>query len=613
MSPRLSLLSLATALLALIQSGCSEPSSEAIYATPLQENAQVLYVTPSGNDAAAGTVKEPLATVQAAVSKSSSSQYTIIRLAPGIYREQVRISGQRTAPLILEGARNAKGEWLSIIDGSQQLDPTRWEARPEVGPGVYAYPNPEIAFLLVNQRSVARLDQRALLRRLSEKDPRPKSITEVLAWPEDHKVPYRTRMVPFWDTIGGVFTPSLDGKELWLRLKNGANPSQSVTFAACEGATVTLQDTNHVVLHNLQIRGGRNGVDVIGGSENRIEQCYIPHGRRRINIEKAAATAVVGNRLEMGFYGFQTGAWGMDDGTPDSEINLTAARKGLIYNFFKYWASPVQTSDDVSIAVNGKGETLIQGNYLDGGLIGVGLQSNARVKGNVIRRMSSVGTGIREGAKTVIYDGNLFSDCNINIRLHAMNLGPAREIYIVRNTSILPDNCGSHIFVHNYKEPVQSAPHQIFVCQNTFLGGNRAIRPGPNEDHPGQGLPHFYVLNNRFIGIHQLIGARRLTLQRADMFGVLDYNQIAVGSLTPHLHPVWMGEHNLMENDLAGWKWDELDYTMPANDSAAGRGLDLTKPYVLKGKEHPALSILDSTTTPGAPKPNIANILKHAN
>src|SRR5690606_10163722 len=134
------------------------------------------------------------------------------------------------------------------------------------------------------------------------------------------------------------------------------------------------------------------------------------------------------------FIGNPTGAWGLGYSNLDAiseDEKLDAAKKAFVYNYFKYWASPQQSSDDCSIKVQaGARDTRVEGNLLNGGLQGISFSHTREivVVGNTIHRFSSIGIASSSGSYRMVCDGNVFSDCNINIRLHRLNEPGRREI-----------------------------------------------------------------------------------------------------------------------------------------------------------------------------------------
>ena len=95
-----------------------------------------LFVSPSGSDKNPGTQKAPFATIACAAAKAQAGD--IVKIAPGIYREQVTFarSGKKDAPITFEGARGKNGEFLTIVEG-QGTTLSKWVPAPEIAPDVW--------------------------------------------------------------------------------------------------------------------------------------------------------------------------------------------------------------------------------------------------------------------------------------------------------------------------------------------------------------------------------------------------------------------------------------------------------------------------------------------
>ncbi|HWL51177.1 MAG TPA: hypothetical protein VNQ90_01990 [Chthoniobacteraceae bacterium] len=557
------------------------------YRSEPQPGVPVLHVAPEGSDTATGEATHPLKTVSAAIGRLAGGG--VIRLAPGVYHERITVTTRATpvAPLIIEGALSAEGRRLSTVDGSTPLDPASWKPRPDLGPGVYACPIADPHLLLVNHLSVARLHWDIDFKGNNKKEHY--LASEVLAWPPDHRITthYREESIPFWETIGGVYSPGKDLKEVYLRLYRERDPRKELTAVSLAGPVISLHGSQYVQLRDLAICGGEYGVEIggEGTAHNTVENCFIIHGRKRILVNAGASgTVLKGNQIRIGFIGQKPGTW--------SGQNPAAARKEFVYLYFKYWASPRGFSDDVSIEVEKESRgTLIEGNRLEGGLIGVGLSGGdeVTVRGNTIRHFSSVGTVIRAGGDVAVYDGNLFEDCNISIRPHNLNgPGPQRHLWFLRNVSIRKPDAGSHIYCHVSPGTHPYPDHQVIFAQNTFIGGHLGIFLPRSL----QGTQGFQMINNRFIGCSRAISGTVSYFKQHSMFGYFDYNQIIGGEIGRHGVPVWYGQHNLDDTKAAGWRVGENSVRLPTPDRGRGAGLDLSRPYEVDGKSFPALSEL---------------------
>ncbi|HWL52785.1 MAG TPA: hypothetical protein VNQ90_10135 [Chthoniobacteraceae bacterium] len=603
-----SLFTLAALLIIAFASGCAPMNKTPLahYRSEPGPGVPVLHVAPNGSDTATGEAADPLRTVAAAIGKLNGGG--VIRLAPGVYRERITVTTRATskAPLIIEGALSPEGQRLSTVDGSTPLDPALWKPRPDLGPGVYAYPTADPRLLLVDHLSVARLHEEVKPEFIVNGKQEHYLASEVLAWPDDHRVTtnYRKESIPFWETIGGVYSPGKDRKEVYLRLYPERDPRREQTAASPAGPVIALHGSQYVQLRDLAVCGGEYGVEIGGDSalHNTVENCFITHARRRIRVaDGAVQTLLKENQLEIGFIGQTPGAWGAENIGSPSERQM-AAKKEFVYLYFKYWASPAHISDDVSIvAEKGSRDTTIQGNRLEGGLIGIGLYGGDRVtaSGNTIRHFSSVGALIRNGGDVAVYDGNLFDDCNISIRLHSLNAKqqPQRHLWFLRNVSIKESNSSGHIYCHLSPDTHRYPDHQVIFAQNTFINGRTGIGLPP----PIQGLPGFQFVNNRFIGCTYVVNGKIDWFRQRSMFGQFDYNQIIGGTIGRHGIPAWYGPHNIDDTQATGWKVGKNGVRLPTPDRGLGAGLDLSRPYELDGKRFSALSDL----MPGYPSGDV--------
>jgi len=73
-----------------------------------------------------------------------------------------------------------------------------------------------------------------------------------------------------------------------------------------------------------------------------------------------------------------------------------------------------------------------------------------------------------------------------------------------------------------------------------------------------------------------------------DMIGLFDYNW--VGGVYHHGVPAWFGEHNVKAEGQQLWPHSEMpDFRLAADSPARGKGLDLSKPFVLGGSTYQPL------------------------
>lgn len=576
--------------------GCKVEPSPRNAARPFSvqptERGMIIYVAENGSDAGRGDEKEPLATITAALERATPG--SVIRLGPGVWREKLVIRHRATAdaPLVIEGSRGEDGSWLSVIDGSMAIERSQWKARPEIGPGVYSAPFAGVHSILCDGKNVARLHSEAGApeNKGSGGTGRAYTAAEVLQWPDSKTVRYQNADIPIWETIGGVFNTTEAPGEVLVRLAGEESPAKHAMAIGCEGAVVTLEGAQHVVLKGLMIQGGDFGVK-LGGREtigNAIEECRIRTGRRRILLDAGAKdTRIVGNLIEFAFIGHSTGAWAT------AEPNEDSSRKAFVYTFFKYWASPVSTSDDNAIRLNnGSSNTFIKGNRLVGGLIGVALHGgrDVQVIGNRIEHFSSVGTAVRKGSTNIVFDGNLFYDTGINFRMHEQHLDePPRKVWFIRNVSMQPKGIGTHIFNHFQPrgEIADYPEHEVVFAHNTFLGGTRVMAV-PHGMSRWKGLPGFSFVNNRIVDCRMVVQASEAFCNDPSKLGGFDYNQVAGTRFSRFdVPPSWLGRHCIVSPDADGWQWSVEGIIPPAEDPGRESGIDISQSYYLGNREYP--------------------------
>lgn len=513
---------------------------------------------------------------------------------------------------------DSKGTLLSAIDGSHHVDPALWKRRAEMGPGVYSYPENEPGILLVNDKMVARLNPPGPLGRTWRKLGDAK---EILKTPDDLQVAtmYHSKYrgeevtVPFWDVIGGVFTPG-DG-EFYLRLQGEKNPAQQDVDIAPDGATVEIHGAQHVIVRNLIIKGGEYGVIIgeKGAQGNILEKCYIPHGRFRIQINDGAHNTIIrDNKIEMGFIGHATGAWGEGYGkqitTP--EESAQAAQREFLYNYFKHFPSAKRASQDYSIRTEYDAKDIdnlfIENNLLDGGLIGINISTPAAgnffVRNNIVRNFSSTGTTITDGTYRLIEDGNLFANNDINIRIHNLGNKGKRDVYILRNTLLLPIGIGKHIHNHTYSRAGSTSGKEyldehVTIYHNNFIGGEQTMSLGVFRDaqkniseNELNLYRYFRVINNTFINCGAVVGGSKEFNSDPTRFGAFDYNLIIGGHFNRLGKPAWWGSHNVMDEKITrDWKWDMNGFTAPSDTAKRAIGIDVSKPFTINGKTYDPL------------------------
>lgn len=187
-------------------------------------------------------------------------------------------------------------------------------------------------------------------------------------------------------------------------------------------------------------------------------------------------------------------------------------------------------------------------------------------------------------ANVQVYD-NLVADSNIGCRMHHVNekgqTGP-RSVYLYRNRFWQPAGVGTGMFFHFHdKNDVEPYPHpRICIYHNSFAGGRSGMQISGYADRLG-GLPGTLVLNNVF-STPVAVSATSRFMKMENAWGAFDFNWLGGSG---RLAAPWCGPHNVASSEAL---WDvakRLDFLLPADSKARSAGLDLSRPFELRGRE----------------------------
>ena len=584
---------------------------------------RILHVSPDGNNANGGTEKAPFATIAFAAAKAQAGD--TVKIGPGIYREQVTFtrSGKQAAPITFLGSRGKNGEYLSIVEApGSDLD--NWVPASEIAPEIWKAPlkdRPDL--VLMDGKMIAQIFYKRM--DLPRWEKLPEKITgpmisspwgpnckrlpgfDLMSMPKDIKMGAgllgKTTQVDFWPVIGNVIAGWSKGN-LYVRFADGDRP-QKHRFTAVNGNGFILKNASNLVFKDLHLRGSRMQFRLQGkSSDNIIDSCLLMHGGARIRIdEKVSHTEVKNSILTAGF--IRNDLFGLR-----ARADM---RGGLLYLIFKYIIGS-SVSDDIGVDDRGS-HTRIHDNIILQGLIGMDACGvNCDVRDNVVREMSSI--GICTGATTVgIFTGNLVMNCGIPLRFHYLRAKRAkREEYHFRNLFVQARHDGSQTHVHSqsymegpdkvnfekgtkiYKQnpPAPVDAGKFYIYHNTFWGGFDkgwicAFKVRKYSERFRMVMP-FYVVNNIYKD-NPILGVKTHELAGPNLLYVFDEKVSAMRRLEPEVvkvskildvketKKIWN------KNDLSGLP----DLTLAQDSPALEAGIDISKPFMVRGKEHPAL------------------------
>ena len=590
-------------------------------------SAAELYVSPRGSNKNKGTAQSPFATISHAASAAKPGD--TVKIAPGIYREQIqfRKSGTKTAPITFIGSRGPKGEFLSIIEPTgTALD--KWTPAPEIAPDVWKTPlakRPNL--VMMNGAMIAYINRFTM--ELADRKELPKELNEELIWdnfgpkckrlsgldlmrlPANTLVKhqyFRTRKELFWPVISNILSGWKNGW-LYVRFADGSKP-QGRAFTATYGEGLLLRDVSYLNFKDLHVRGSRTQFRITGkSSHNTIDSCLLMHGGVRVLIDQDASDTTVKNSI-------------LTAGFIRSDLfQLRSAqdmRGGLLYLIFKYIIG-TSSSDDLGVRTFGK-NTKVLDNIIVQGLIGVSTNApGMEVAGNVIREMSSVGILTVSGTVGEFHH-NIITNCGIPLRIHHFSHRRLkREEYHYNNIFVQARNGGGQVYVHstsffktdddvnfikrkaknkrdeyyymdNPPNPVD--PGKIHIYHNTFWGGADNA-PSFDVDYLRKRFRStmpFFVVNNIYKDCfrlnatsHALTGPNLLYTFAGDIPAAerRDKDVAKVNKVVPASQTALIWN----KKDIAGLP----DVTLAANSPALEAGVDVSKPFTVRGKNYPAL------------------------
>ena len=589
-----------------------------------------IHVSKSGDNKNQGSADAPVATIAKAVGMAKPGD--IVKIGPGIYREQVffKCSGTEDAPIVFEGTRGENGEYLTIVEGNG-VALSEWEPAPEIAPDVWKTKLERCpAMVLMDGDRITLINRRTM--ELKPWEQLPAEMNENMFWgafgPNCKRMPgfdllklpadiwvshsyFRGRKEQFWPAIAHVMTGWLDGY-LYLRFANGEKP-EAHSFTASYGECFLLTDVSNLTLRDLHMRGSRIQIHIRGKSSNNIiEKCLLMHGRARIVVEEDVSnTTIRDNVLTSGF--ITSGLFG--------HRGASDMRGGLLYVIFKYIIGEA-SSDDSGMRILGAKNTKIHDNIVIQGLIGMDNYGvGVEVARNVFRKMSSVGITTGDTMVGEVHH-NLLMDCGISLRVHRIRHKRAkREEYHYCNLFVQPRLEGSHTFVHSesfrdgddminfepdtspnakkgamvYKQnppnPVDAG--KIYIYHNTFWGGREWDSPvidlSTYSKRFREPMP-FFELNNIYKDGYR-ISTKTHLLTGPNLLYVFGRDIPADKRRDPEVPKInkvldFKASQTIWnKNDLPGMP----DMTLAPNSPALEAGVDISKPFTIRGKEYPAL------------------------
>jgi len=542
--------------------------------------AETWYVDPAGSDANDGTSESPFATPQKGVDTAGPGDTIMVRA--GVYRGRVVFpeSGEPGSSIVLEGEEGA------ILDGGEVV--ADWEPAPEIAPGVYrkrlSFPDwpgwNETPFNLTwNDRLVLHISGASM--ESGEGMARLKEPAESETW---------QGVEALYGTSDGV---------TYLRFADGRDPNQGVITVGPhweydEAAVVLIRDKRHIVVRGFTIRNRTVGVHLkAGASDNVIENNTIIGGKHGVFIgyypwavPRDAGAEVLchrnqvrNNQITLAFL---------------SPITVPHPNMRWIWEQFKQFSD----NDREGVALFSAGhDNQVCGNHIFehwGGIQDWGARDDwaadypvvlrnrqfcqrLQVYDNVVHDILDDGLEPSGGEIEAEWHDNLVYNCNTNIRLKFAEGGPC---YIYRNRSYNPQPTpgGECADLFHFRD---NSDALVYVYHNSFASyrGNKLGVNIRESTSPAICANSWYV-NNIFSNHH--FGTPPYGGLPSGVHA--DYNLIA--SITACSPP---GEHNVLIPERRLWDTDPPGFGLEADGPGRGKGLDLSREWVMDGVQHPGL------------------------
>jgi Bacterial Ig domain/Right handed beta helix region len=400
-----------------------------------------------------------------------------VQIGPGRFQGRLHLRrGSMLHATTIRGTRGAKGEYQTVLDGSEAVT-AEWQ---DAGDGVYK------AQLGYDPRAMS-ANGYGIWRCGDHTWQGSSKCIDTLKIPPDEVWNIAVGAVKYWDGIDALFGYN-DGWT-YLRFRNKEHPRDMNVRAAPAGAVVTIS-TSGVVVEHVKILGGQYAVRVSEGAHGAvIQDSYLAHGKHRILLEGGAeGTIIRRNTITYDGIGFRDPALPAGDWSSQSYARIVNRHR---YDENKFLVGDTET-DDSSLEFRHDTGTIVTQNVIrdsDAGLTFHGTTQNAEVSFNQILRHSDNCVYVNADSASVSFHHNLVADCDHLMRMQSTQQNMRWAIYA--NSFWQPPGTGKHIF---FSAPShQPGDSVIGIYQNSHAGTGWAVDVGSDGQHVS--LPFVYVGN----------------------------------------------------------------------------------------------------------------------
>lgn len=411
----------------------------------------------------------------------AASPGSVVRLRPGVYREQI----------VLNKSITLVGDEGAVLDLSQPLG-AAWEPAPAFGAGVFrAATGRKPATVFIDGKILAEVDSE-----------RRETATEG-TWFWKSLLAHGTPRTGF-RYVRGLWLYRRDERAIFVHLENDAAPAAHTWTAVwSRDPAVTLEHAAGATLRGLTISHTFIGAHIGAG----CVRCAITHcvlgawDFNGIELRGGATESLVeDNEIFRDSY---------EDLTPQT-IPLPGGGADTSRDWYEVWqihkVAGLYDRVGISITLTGSGNRLHANrihDVFDGIDLGEGeiesLDSppvdpahdrDTEISGNIIERTGDSGIEVGGPAVNVRIHHNVLRRTHGGLRYKLPRIGP---VFIYRN--VLIDGAPNNIWYS-----MDDSPAEGYVYHNTVVGGGRtALHYNGWRRHHDIGAPHWHYLNNLFV------------------------------------------------------------------------------------------------------------------
>lgn len=414
-------------------------------------------------------------TLQGMVNRASPG--SIVRIPYGFYNERLVIN----KPMTLIGIPDRRGR-PPVIQGGQLIPEWMQSTEPEhIGKNVWYY-DVRIGAAVARWIRSLQLGDRGVQVLQAKPDDSGEGVTQAQAttmreylltndWSDPGFFVVAGQTIDFWEWYNAIACHDATGR-LWIRLKNSENPNDSICYVTATqrsrtgqnddwaytaelASVIKVENQSDVTIRNLEIRGGRYGIDVHNSSNVIIEhnRLLVP-ALRSINILDSANVRIENNQITSNWMHQNVGP-----GFGGTSDRAKAMQFGWSLNKnYSVSGHPSPRGSSVELCGVSSGVVVRRNNMHHQGTgmhVGFGFDVHAidvTIENNVFSTMDSTGVVIYPRATGVIRN-NRFYEVHLNFRIQEMNQSTVfnaleTEMVIQGNTIESLENAGYVIQAH---------------------------------------------------------------------------------------------------------------------------------------------------------------------